>query len=131
MSGTGFDCLALLAAVGLGLSCLAPAPAAAQFFSCDRYESPADRARCREATGQHYPPQGQPPAAPQRGQGQPDQRRSHEDAVVMSGRTQRALLPCLRGSDDAKRLECYDRAMESWRQDMVEAGLIPRAGPAR
>lgn len=109
----------------------APSLASAQFASCDRYESPVDRARCREATGKYYPPHVQPPATPQQRQQLLNQRTLHEDALVMSGRTQRALLQCLRGSDDTKRLDCYDNAMGSWRQDMVDAGLIPQSRPAK
>ena len=119
----------------------------AQFPSCDRYENPIDRGRCREATGEYYPgralpappqpsppqPRPLPPLRPEaeRKQELLNQRKLHWDAMVMSVRTQRGLLECLRGSDDAKRLKCYDDAIGSWHQDFVDAGLIPAEKEAR
>ena len=145
---------ALLAAATLGLACVGPTAASAQFFSCAQIEDITQRMNCNrwqdQQLRQQYPapppsPRAQTRTPTPRGcdslalaadravclrhrskrQGLLDQRKLHEDAMVMSVPTQRALLQCLHGSSDASRLVCYDRAMGLWGQDLKDAGLIP------
>ncbi len=135
----------------LGLLLALPTPAAAQFPTCDSLGSSSDRLSCsrveeryRQPTVQ-APPQAEPPAdcdtlSPDdrtmclryRGvlQGLLGRGKDHDDALVMSVPVQRALLECLRSRVNARRLACYDRTMSLWRQDMVNAGLMPQLGDA-
>ncbi len=137
--------------VALGLLLALPTPAAAQSPTCDSLESGSDRLSCNKVEDRYRqpsvqaPPQAEPPAdcdglSPDDRtmclryrsvvQGLLGQSKVHDDALMMSVPIQRALLECLRGRVNARRLACYDRAMGMWRQDMVDAGLIPQRGDA-
>jgi len=141
--------------IAFGLLLALPTPAAAQFPTCDSLESDSDRLSCSKVEDRYRqpsvqaPPQAEPQAEPPadcdslspddrtmclryRGvvQGLLGQSKVRDDALMMSVPIQRALLECLRGRVNARRLACYDRAMGMWRQDMVDAGLIPQRGDA-
>jgi len=141
--------------IALGLLLALPTPAAAQSPTCDSLGSGSDRLSCNKVEDRYRqpsvqaPPQAEPPAelpadcnslSPDdrtmclryRGvvQGLLGQSKVHDDAPMMSAPVQRALLECLRGRANARRLACYDRAMGMWRQEMVDAGLIPQRGDA-
>ena len=137
--------IALLVAAALGLACVGPAPASAQFFSCAQVEDPTQRMNCYRWQEPQLRRQleQQAPAAPvpqttsrtptpgecdslalaadrtaclhlrSERQGLLAQRKLHEDAIVMSVATQRALLQCLHGSSDASRLVCYEALVHS------------------